>query len=174
MSRKSTKSLKAKALGKPDRPKRVNSKVKGNRGELMAAEWLKGWTGKEWRRVPQSGAYHVPLDWLNGDLFCLDKYFDFEFSVEVKSYKKVTPGLLDNFWGQAQADADRIGKHPMLMVRQNGYPEGKWDIYLNVGAEWLKPRLYDRMEYITPTRFWVPSESLISINYEEFSKYLSL
>jgi hypothetical protein len=131
MSGRSSKSMKERALGGLGSKKRVNSKVKGNRNEVAVAKALSKWTGVEFRRTPASGAIHVPLDWLCGDVFCADKDFDFPFSVETKHYKKITPNMLDRFWEQAHQDAMRIAKYPMLIYREDGMSAGTWVVVLN-------------------------------------------
>jgi Holliday junction resolvase len=117
--------MREKLLGDSGR-KRVNSKAKGNLNEREVAKALTKWTGVTFRRTPASGAIHVPLDWLCGDVFCTDKNFDFPFSVETKHYHKITDGMKDKWWEQAAQDAARIGAHPMLIYRQDGWPKSTW------------------------------------------------
>ena len=124
------KSFRERVLGESGRKAKVNSKVKGNRNEVKVAKMLSDWTGAPFRRTPASGAIHVPLDWLCGDVFCADQKFDFPFSVETKHYKRITAGMEMKFWEQAVVDANRIDKIPMLITRENNYPKDTWLIHL--------------------------------------------
>jgi hypothetical protein len=126
------------------RTKKINSKVKGNRGELAAAKLLSKWLDMEVVRVPQSGGLH----WQHsarvcGDVIVTDPKFDFIFSVEVKSYKNL--GLKDGFdvelrknsiiykfFNQCQKDAQAAGKIPFLMVRHNGMKKDTYFIFLSL------------------------------------------
>ena len=172
MSKRSTKSLTERVLGEPGFKKRVNSKVKGNLNEREVAKALSRWAGVEFRRTPASGAIHVPLDWLCGDVFCTDKDFDFPFSVETKHYKKITPRMVSKFWEQTCIDAKRIDKQPMLMIRENDWPRGMWEIYLRVGFYYLGPRMLCKFTGVPHLHFIVSSIELFNIDYNEFIKYL--
>lgn len=130
MLRKSTKSFKERALKDTGPKHRVNSKVKGNRNEIEVAKALTKWVGVAFRRTPASGAIHIPLHWLSGDVFCTSENFNFPFSVETKHYAKITVGLVSKWQKQAKADADRINKIPMLITRENGMPKGEWVIHI--------------------------------------------
>ena len=77
-------------FGTVHRTKKINSKIKGNRSELVVTKLLTEWTGHEFVRVPQSGG----LRWKDrsdicGDVINNDRDFDFPFSIEAKSYKNV-------------------------------------------------------------------------------------
>jgi len=174
MSKRSTISMKEKLLGGAGSKQKVNSKVKGNRNELEVAKALTRWTGVEFRRTPMSGAIHVPLDWLCGDVFCVDKNFDFPFSVETKHYRKVTNSLLHKWWDQTCDDAKRINKLPLLIYRSNNWPADTWDILLPISR-------------FVATRAGLPSNSfgydlkvsnvhstyLFNIDYYKFIKWLT-
>ena len=173
MSESNSKSFKERVLGEPGSKPRVNSKVKGNRNEVEVAKALSKWTGVPFRRTPASGAIHVPLDWLAGDVFCAVKDFDFPFSVETKHYKKVTPGLISKWLGQAKLDADRVDKQAMLIVRENGWAKGYWDIYLDVGWEFMVRNAVGITYRGSTHTYSLPSTVLFEIvDYNEFSKYL--
>lgn len=169
------KSFKERALGEPDKKKRVNSKVKGNRNEVDVAKALSKWTGVEFRRTPASGAIHVPLHWLAGDVFCTDNKFDFPFSVEAKHYDKLYPKMKRDFWEQTCNDADRIKGYPMLMYRENGWPKKTWKVQLpSVG---IMPYVMHQAFEMCPTEngirpfMRINSEALFAINYKEFLKF---
>lgn len=124
-------------FGTNPRKKGINSKKKGNANELECAKFLKEWTGLEFNRVPQSGG----LRWKNsegvtGDLVCEDR--SFPFSVETKHYKKIvfkpilpSSSFVFKVWNQAQQDAERANKLPLVILRQNGMPKGEYVIYLS-------------------------------------------
>ena len=131
-------------FGTVHRPKKINSKAKGNRGELAAAKLLSAWLGTEVVRVPQSGGLH----WQHsarvcGDVIVTDPKFDFIFSVEVKSYKKLglrvggsyelrKNSIIYRFFTQCQKDAEASGKIPFLMVRHNGMRKDTYYIFLSL------------------------------------------
>lgn len=133
-------------FGTNPRKKGINSKKKGNANELECAKFLKEWTGLEFNRVPQSGG----LRWKNsegvtGDLVCEDRTFP--FSVETKHYKKIVfkpklpaTSFVFKVWDQAQQDADRANKHPLVILRQNGMPKGEYMVYLdsNIVCKYLE------------------------------------
>jgi hypothetical protein len=113
----------------------INSKVKGNRGELEAVKLLSAWTGKKLKRV----------SWFvggKGDVLSDDLKFDFNFTVEVKFYKNLGIGKSDpyiransciyKFFNQCSQDAAASGKHPLLMVRENNMPKDLYYIFLPV------------------------------------------
>lgn len=115
-------------FGLSTRKSSVNSKVKGNRGELMACKLLTAWTGQKFNRVPQSGG----LGWrsdarIAGDIVApID--FNFPFVVEVKNYnklnltdaEKIKSTIIKRFWSQVLRDADKVAKIPLLLVKENG------------------------------------------------------
>lgn len=167
--------FKARTLGEPEAKKKVNSKVKGNRNELEVAKALTKWTGVEFRRVPMSGAIHVPLDWLNGDVFCVDKHFNFPWSVETKHYDRLYPKMKRDFWIQACTDAARINKRPMLMYRENNWPAGTWKVQLDIRGL-ISHILYPKFEWPpldgTKPSVLINSTDLFDIPYNEFLKLL--
>jgi len=113
---------------------RINSKNKGNKGERTAARLLERWVDFPFTRVPQSGG----LRWqsgrnITGDIIPEDMYQleDFPFSIEVKTRKSIDfedlllPHLSEimKFWEQSVADAKRVDKIPMVLMRRNGMPK---------------------------------------------------
>lgn len=131
-------------FGITHRKQKINSKVKGNRSELVVTKLLTEWTGHEFVRVPQSGG----LRWANradvcGDVINNDHNFDFPFSIEAKSYKNVglasempselrKNSIIYTFFEQCKRDAKAAGKIPLLIVRQNGMPTGQYYIFLHM------------------------------------------
>ena len=178
MLRNTTKDFKKRALH-IDSSKKVNSKVKGNRAELAAAKALTKWTGAPWRRVPMSGAMHIPIFYLCGDLFIASSFVS-PWSVEVKHYKKVTPGMIKRFWEQTCEDAARIDKLPFLMVKENGLPKNEWMIFMNKGKAYFIDRL-STIGLSTPLPLPAPgipdvymlwASELFKIDFNEFRKHL--
>lgn len=109
----------------------ANQRSKGNKAQRVAAGVLKAWTKKNFASTPRSGG----LRWNNmrnviGDVTCTTEGHFFPFSVEVKFYKDINfehPMYLDkgdlyDFWAQAQEDAVRAKKLPLLMIRYNRLP----------------------------------------------------
>lgn len=105
----------------------INSKLKGNRNEVVLAKLLSQWTGHEFQRIPQSGG----LRWRNsmnicGDVLCTDNTFNFPFSVETKHLKnfELNQSLRKNsiiyrIFKQARDDAKRSNKIPVVFIRKN-------------------------------------------------------
>ena len=140
------------------KPKKINSKVKGNRGELVVAKLLTQWLGTEVVRVPQSGGLH----WQHsarvcGDVIVTDPKFDFIFSVEVKTYQNVglaakessdlrSNSIIYTFYEQCKKDAKAAGKIPFLMVHQNGMPTNQYYIFLSLQLTQIM-KIYN---YVTP------------------------
>lgn len=175
MSEVSGKSFREKALGEVG-SKRVNSKVKGNKNEVEVAKALSKWTGVPFRRTPASGAIHVPLHWLSGDVFCAADGFDFPFNVETKHYRKTTENLVRKWWAQTCRDAERVNKIPMLIYRENGWDKGQWVIILEVSRYKL---VKAGIMHMVPYGFdfnvnMMDSKELLTSDYNEFIKSISI
>lgn len=127
---------------------RIDSRAKGVRNENRAAKVLEQWTGVPFTRVPRSGG----LRWRDtanvcGDLVCEVQDFDFPFSIETKHLKKVTfienrplrsNSLFFTIWEQATEGAERAGKTPLAMIRENGMPKDTYYIVTSFEVN-LKP-----------------------------------
>ena len=121
------------------------SRLKGNRNEVILAKLLSDWTGVKFQRTPRSGGIHALAEFCCGDVMCVSREFIFPFSVETKHYKVIgspNGGMffrknskMLKFWKQAQADADRSKKKPMLLARQNGMPKGEYYVCLPITLE---------------------------------------
>jgi hypothetical protein len=113
---------------------RINSKAKGSKNERAATNLMERWTDFPFTRVPQSGG----LRWqggqnITGDIIPEDMYQleDFPFSIEVKARKLIDfedlllphKSEIMKFWGQSVADAKRVDKIPMVLMRRNGMPK---------------------------------------------------
>lgn len=117
--------------------KRRNSGRKGKRGELNLAKLLTEHFGKPFARIPQSGARfpqvelpeHVKQAYV-GDLVTPP---GFRYAIEVKhGYPEIDfnlmvgknhrSALLDGMLEQAARDADRIGREPLLCLKQDRAP----------------------------------------------------
>lgn len=137
--------------GKAEQP--INQKQKGNRNELMVTKLLTEWTGHEFTRIPQSGG----LRWQNtanicGDVISADPSFTFPYSVETKALKSIgfryeealerpitlrVNSVIYSIFAQAELDAYRSNKRPMLLIRHNEMPAREYFLFL---------RAYDGME----------------------------
>jgi Holliday junction resolvase len=122
---------------------KINSKKKGSKNERDVCKWWKEWTGYDFSRVPSSGG----LRWsrttdTTGDIICSDQkhFLKFPFSIEAKNYKDLNFEhlLLGNkniqildFWHQAEQDAVRGKKVPILMMRYNGMKKGEYFFVVN-------------------------------------------
>jgi hypothetical protein len=101
----------------------------------MVSKLFQEWTGYEFARTPGSGG----MQWHNrsqvsGDIVCTDALHAtrFGFSVETKFHKEINfehliMGLkgssIHSFWNQANRDAQRAKKIPMLLMRYNRMPK---------------------------------------------------
>lgn len=118
---------------------RINSRKKGQRGENIAIEFMKDWTGMDFRRSPASGGLrgHVS-QYTDGDLICVKKNYIFPLCIEVKFYedlnfshllydarpekvKKKQKGI-KAYWQQTKEAAKRAEKLPLLLMRYTGLP----------------------------------------------------
>lgn len=121
----------------------MNSKRKGSKWERQVAKFFTEWTGYEFGRTPQSGAYHRNQD-LGSDLICNDEKHAHrcKISIECKSYRDIRFEhiLLGNkrcdileFWEQASRDARRTKKIPILCMRYNSMPKGQFFFVVDSG-----------------------------------------
>ena len=111
----------------------INSKKKGNRVELEIAKIFCERFGKEFCRVPQSGAFGTnyrktnlredAIEILSGDIITPE---EFRFSIEVKSRKDFNffdffnkKSELHDWLNQCEKDADASSKMPLLIVKIN-------------------------------------------------------
>lgn len=169
-------------FGTVHRTQKINSKVKGNRSELVVTKLLTEWTGREFVRVPMSGG----LRWKNrmdicGDVINVDPTFDFPFSVEAKSYKNLglpteysyelrKNSVIYTFFVQCERDAIIANKYPFLIVRQNGMPKDQYYIFLALKFE----QLMKISNYLKPKYFGFLSGSLCGFESEKFFALVSL
>lgn len=149
----------------------INSKVKGNRGELEATKLLSAWTGKKLKRV----------SWFvggKGDVLSDDPKFDFPFTVEVKFYKNLGIGKSEpyiransciyKFMNQCSQDAAASGKHPLLMVRENNMPKDLYYIFLLVNYF-----QYNTLIESVGARFITKDKSMLGFNSDRFFKKIN-
>ena len=123
----------------------INSKNKGNRGEREVAEFMKGWAGYEFTRVPQSGG----LRWksrenIAGDIICSDPKHEryCKLSIEVKFPKEIAfehlllptigrqTNKVNHYWDQCSSDANAVKKVPFLFIHRNGMRKGTFFVVL--------------------------------------------
>lgn len=111
----------------------INSRRKGAKAEREAAKVLKQWTGKTFAKTPASGGLNWKKSNVAGDVVCTKEGHYFPFCVEVKAHAKIDfahllqPGIKNvdilDFWNQANRDALKANKEPMVMMRYNGLPK---------------------------------------------------
>jgi hypothetical protein len=123
---------------KPRRKASINSRVKGSKNEVALSKLLSEWTSMEFHRVPMSGG----LRWKDaqnicGDLICTSG--EFPFTIETKHYKKVgvtdplrSNSIIYRFFAQAERDAERGNKIPLLFVRENSMPKNEYYVFFNI------------------------------------------
>jgi hypothetical protein len=116
----------------------LNSKKKGNRGELDFVHLLDERFGEgRFKRVPNSGSItgglnrekvknldEAAIETLSGDIICPTK---FKFNIEHKFYKDSNffdlfnkKSNLQSWFNQCEGDANFSKKLPMLIVKYNG------------------------------------------------------
>jgi len=97
------------------------SKAKGSAFEAKIAKRFTEEFGKEFKRVPLSGA----LEWMKGDIVCIKDTAWFPYTIEAKHYKEINWNSLltakssdmFSFWEQTQREADVMEKKPLLVFR---------------------------------------------------------
>jgi len=168
----------------------ANSKKKGNKAERELCKWFQQWTGFPFTRVPASGG----LRWKNtnataGDIICDDERHSrrFQFSVESKSYKDINFEhlILGNksikileFWKQANEDAERSGKIPILFMRYNGMAKNTYFVIIPISVyNLLFPTLitfdYNRFQVKGPNPMVIMnSHDLLKFDYIKLHKNL--
>lgn len=123
----------------------MRSKDKGNRGERELAKLLTKHFGKPFSRTVGSGNRWAQVEKANeaylGDIVCPE---GFPFSIECKSgYERITLQsiLAGNqqfraFLDQAETDAKRVNKEPMLCFKQSRQP---WLAFTRQGQPHRRP-----------------------------------
>lgn len=135
----------------------VNSKKKGSKFERTVAKWFESWTGYKFGRTPGSGSFHQNRD-LTSDVNCIDERHAHrcKISIECKCYKEIKfeHVLLGNkncdiirFWDQANADAERGKKVPILCMRYNSMPANEF--FFVVGPD-LASSIFNKEMVSTP------------------------
>jgi len=131
------KTLEHDLFDKPIRALTINSKNKGDSNERECCKWLYKWTGKRFIRTPSSGGRRLENNSsFCGDVVCEDEKFNFRYAVETKHLAnlKISHGDSSSYnsiykiWQQAQGDAVRALKAPLVMVRVNGQAKGVYMI----------------------------------------------
>lgn len=97
------------------------SKAKGTAFEAKIAKRFTEEFGKEFRRVPLSGA----LEWMKGDIVCIKDTAWFPWCMELKHYKEINWNSLltaksadmYSFWEQTVREAKVMEKEPLLVFR---------------------------------------------------------
>lgn len=97
------------------------SKAKGSSFEAKIAERFTSEFGKDFKRVPLSGA----LEWMKGDIICIEDTAWFPYTVECKHYASIDWNSLltaksndmFSFWQQTLREANVMKKKPLLVFR---------------------------------------------------------
>ena len=155
---------------------RKNSKSKGNRFERSVCKAFQNWSGYEFSRTPASGG----LRWKKADNIS-------SLSIECKSYHDIKfehllLGMksckIDSFWNQANRDAERAKKIPVLIMRYNSMPKDEAFFMVNEEVDnFLKNQSPEisRMEVSTPkihVFVYMFKEVQRLINYGDLHKYV--
>lgn len=99
------------------------SKIKGSAYEAKIATLFTTEFGKQFRRVPLSGA----LEWMKGDIIVIEDTAWFPYTIECKHYKDLEwnnfltakTSDIHNFWRQTLREAKVMNKKPLLVFRWN-------------------------------------------------------
>jgi hypothetical protein len=159
----------------------INSKNKGDRNENLAAKFLSLWVGSVFKRVPRSGGLGDKMPSLSGDV--LDLSGKFLFCVETKHYKYIPiEGVLRNntkikvFWAQTIRDAERSGKFPLLMFRNNGMPKMTYIMYFNksIASIIIDIFLLKPISIFEDVYGFKSEEVIGRVDYKKFSKLLKI
>jgi hypothetical protein len=167
-----------------------NGKKKGGKGERVACEFLKEWSGLDFRRTPQSGGLrgHV-MDYTVGDIICTDDSLRnkvFPLTIEVKNYKKIDFSTLlersntrgktnkpvqckvDEWWEQTESDGHRGEKIPILMMRFDNLPKNFF--YVVIDRKHGKSLIIPKDRLVTKKYIIFTSEELQKIPWSKFFK----
>lgn len=145
-------------FGTPVRPPVVKGNRKGKTNERHLAKLIGEWTGLKFSRTPMSGGMHLRNAHFAGDLVCVDEGVFFPFVVETKHLKRLTipqraadgtpeklkvRNMMRTVLDQAQRDADRVGKRPMALVRNNGMDRDEYAVVLpaTIGTKLTRVRM---------------------------------
>lgn len=164
---------------------RIQSKRKGSRFERVVAKFFTEWSGFNFGRTPQSGAYHNNRD-LGSDLICNDDKHKNKccISVECKNYQDIRfeHVLLGNkhckifdFWKQAYRDAKRTKKFPILCMRYNSMPRGEFFFVVDsvIAKEVICPWITRTMEIKAP-ELEIPLYVFMASEIKEHCSYKSI
>ena len=97
------------------------SKAKGSAFEAKIAKLFTEEFGKDFKRVPLSGA----LEWMKGDIICIQDTAWFPYTIECKHYKEINwnnlltakSAEMYKFWEQTLREAEVMKKKPLLIFR---------------------------------------------------------
>lgn len=169
---------------------RKNSKSKGNRFERSVCKAFQNWSGYEFSRTPTSGGLRwKKADNISSDVVCSDPRHAkrFSLSVECKSYQDIKfehlllgtkSCKINSFWTQANRDAERAKKIPILIMRYNSMPKGEAFFMVNKEVDsFLKNQSPEisRMEISTPkihVFVYMFKEVQRLVNYVDLHKYV--
>ena len=170
---------------------KINSKNKGSRFERAVCKIFQEWSGYEFSRVPASGGLRwKKTDNITSDITCTDPKHGrrFCFAVECKSYQDIRfehilLGLksckVHHFWKQAESDAKRANKIPLLIMKYNGMPKGEAflmvdkqtaEVILAIGGKLEKPRMAIQVDIGNVFYIFMLSDITKNIDYSAFYK----
>lgn len=160
----------------------ANSKKKGSRFERVVAKFFTDWSGFNFGRTPQSGAYHNNRD-LGSDLICNDDHHKKRccISIECKNYQDIRfeHVLLGNkrckifsFWEQAFRDAKRTKKLPILCMRYNSMPKGEFFFVVNELIASSILNVHDLANNPINRGMTISAPELINLNPPTFTLYV--
>lgn len=164
----------------------MNSKKKGNRFERVVAKFFTDWTSYSFGRSPQSGSFHNNRD-LGSDLICNDDKHKNRccISIECKNYQDIRfeHVLLGNkrckileFWKQADRDANRTKKLPILCMRYNSMPKGEFFFVVDsrVALYLITPETIKRGMSIYSPELDMPLYVFMASDIKEYVSYKKL
>jgi hypothetical protein len=148
----------------------INQKQKGNKNESVLAKYLCQLTGREFTRTPSSGGRRFKnAKNFCGDVVCCDDDYNFAFCVETKHWKEIfmewklrQSSVVYTIWKQAEKDAKRANRIPILFLRFDGMPAKKYWVFLE---RKVALHLGLKEEITGETIVGVSSDNLLKINY---------
>lgn len=167
----------------------INGRRKGSKAERIASKVISKWSGKGFSKTPASGGLNWKKANVAGDIVCTTEGHYCPFVFEVKSYAKIdfshlihpTVKNVDilSYWTQAERDAIKVKKIPMLMMRYNGLPSDFFFVVLSYvdyklititcpmdkGAKTLRYNSNQKQTLIV-----IPSTEIFKLPYKEVRK----
>lgn len=140
----------------------VDSRQKGSRGEYLCRDILRGVTGLQFERVPNSGA----LEYLKGDLyvphakniFCIEVKNYADSPLSDKMFTQPKTNNLINWWRKLKIQAEGGKQQPLLFFK---YDRSKFFVVTNIKPEKVDYMYISWLDcYVSVAEDWLKQESV--------------